>query len=154
MNPARIESTGTQPLDNGRFVLLSIRVDMQYEEVLTSILFLLSGLGLYGLRHRRDGRAWKTAVAGISGLLILSWPPAIGLAALPLTGRYLKEGRPSGNADVIVVLSGSVNPPTRRRPYVLLGQDTYKRVMHAAWLFSPLGSTSCSGQRWANGFPS
>ena len=108
---------------------------MQYEEVLTSILFLLSGLGLYGLRHRRDGRAWKTAVAGISGLLILSWPPAIGLAALPLTGRYLKEDRPSGNADVIVVLSGSVNPPTRRRPYVLLGQDTYKRVMHAAWLF-------------------
>jgi uncharacterized SAM-binding protein YcdF (DUF218 family) len=108
---------------------------MNYNGLLTSFLFLLSGLGLFGLRHYRGTTAWKTTAAGIGGLLILCWPPAIALAAWPLVGRYLKQSRPNGNAEVIVVLSGAVNEPTRRRPYVLLGQDTYKRVLHAAWLF-------------------
>src|ERR1039458_1332805 len=95
----------------------------------------MAALGLWGLRH-----SWKTisswvAVCGFLGLVALTWPPAAGLTAQPLVGRYPKEIRPAGSGEVIVGLSGAVNYPTNTRPYVLVGRDTYRRVMHAAWLF-------------------
>ena len=69
------------------------------------------------------------------GLFALTWPPAAEILAKPLVGRYTVQIRPAGDAEAIVVLAGAVNYATTQRPYVLVGRDTYRRVMHAAWLF-------------------
>ena len=66
---------------------------------------------------------------------MLTWPPAAAILAKPLAGRYVKQLRPAGDAEAIVVLAGAVNDATRERPYSLVGRDTYRRIMHAAWLF-------------------
>jgi uncharacterized SAM-binding protein YcdF (DUF218 family) len=57
------------------------------------------------------------------------------ILARPLAGRYVNKIRPAGDAEAIVVLAGAVSYPTRERPYTLVGRDTYRRIMHAAWLF-------------------
>jgi uncharacterized SAM-binding protein YcdF (DUF218 family) len=108
---------------------------MTYTQPLTLLALLIAALGLYGLRYSWRTISWWIAVCSFLGLVVLTWPPAAMLIAQPLVGRYAKVIRPVGDAEAIVVLSGAVNYPTVERPYALLGRDTYRRVMHAAWLF-------------------
>src|SRR5260370_37904414 len=68
-------------------------------------------------------------------MVALTWPPASAILARPLVGRYSREIRPAGDAEAIVVLAGAINYPTSERPYPLVGRDTYRRIVHAAWLF-------------------
>jgi hypothetical protein len=79
--------------------------------------------------------AWRAAFCGVAGFGLLAWPPMAEILARPLTGRYAREAFPSGRAKAIVVLSGAVSRPAPQRPYPLAGRDTYRRVLHAAWLF-------------------
>jgi uncharacterized SAM-binding protein YcdF (DUF218 family) len=108
---------------------------MSYGQVLTLLFLILSGSGLYSLRQYRGTKAWKITTIGVGGLLLLSWPPAVELTARLLAGNYTRRASLDPIAEVIVVPSGAVSQPTTIRPYILVGQDTYKRVMHAAWLF-------------------
>ena len=99
------------------------------------MLFLISGVGLYGLRKFRSTHSWRMVVIGLIGLIVLSWPPVTKLTSLPFVAPYIKQLDPTANPEAIVVLAGAVNPPTKFRPYVIVGQDTYKRVMQAVWYF-------------------
>jgi len=129
---------------------------MTYTEPLTLLLLVVGGVGLYGLRLQRKTISWWVAVAGWLGMVILTWPPAAGLIAQPLVRRYETQPRPAGDAEAIVVLSGAVNYPTSQRPYVLVGRDTYRRVMHAAWLFhswKPLPVLATGGSLAEGGEP-
>lgn len=108
---------------------------MTYSEPFTFFFLLITAVGLFGLRHQRMTASWRVAFCGFLGLVALSWPPAAEILARPLTGRYVGEIRPTGDAEAIVVLAGAVNYPTGLRPYTLVGRDTYRRIMHAAWLF-------------------
>jgi uncharacterized SAM-binding protein YcdF (DUF218 family) len=108
---------------------------MTYLQPFTFLFLSLAALGLCGLRHHWRTASWRTAFCGLLGLVALTWPPAAEILAKPLTSRYAKQIRPINDAEVIVVLAGVVNDPTEQRPYTLVGRDTYRRVMHAAWLF-------------------
>jgi uncharacterized SAM-binding protein YcdF (DUF218 family) len=69
------------------------------------------------------------------GIFLLSsnWV-ACGLA-FPLEAPYSRNPTPAASADAIVVLSGSVDPPTLERPYPVVSIDTYGRLLHGIWLF-------------------
>jgi len=73
--------------------------------------------------------------ASLVGIFLLSsnWV-ACGLA-FPLEAAYSRDPTPAAPADAIVVLSGSVNPPTAAQPYPSVGIDTYGRLLHGIWLF-------------------
>ena len=108
---------------------------MTYTQPFTLLFLVIVAVGLYGLRRHWRSVSWRVAFCGFLGLAALAWPPAAAVVAQPLVGRYVKEIRPRGDAEAIVVLAGAVNYPTSERPYALVGRDTYRRVMHAAWLF-------------------
>jgi uncharacterized SAM-binding protein YcdF (DUF218 family) len=108
---------------------------MTYTEPLTLLFLAIIAVGLFKLRRHYKSFGWWVAVAGFFGMAILTWPPAVDLLAQPLTHWYPKKPLPSGSAEAIVVLSGSVDYPNGQRPYIVAGRDTYRRVLHAAWLY-------------------
>ena len=108
---------------------------MTYLQPLTLSFLLIMAAGLYGLRQYWRTIGWRIAVCGLLGMAMLTWPPAVAMMAQPLTFWYQEDVRPAGHAEAIVVLAGSVDPPTKQRPFVLAGRDTYRRVRHAAWLY-------------------
>ena len=91
--------------------------------------------GLLGLRRHAKSIWWRVAAGGLLGMVILTWPPIAALMAQPFTCWYPKQIFPTGSAEAIVVLSGSASQSTSQRPYVLVGRDTYRRAVHAAWLY-------------------
>ena len=70
----------------------------------------------------------------VLGILLLSTNAVARLVALPLESGYSHDPLPHDSADAIVIVSGTVHPPTVNQPYDLAGQDTYERVRHGAWL--------------------
>ena len=127
---------------------------MTYTQPFTFLFLLIAAVGLCGLRPHWKTASWRIACGGLLGLFALTWPPASVILARPLTGRYVKEIRPRGDAEAIVVLAGAVSYPTNERPYALVGRDTYRRVMHAAWLYhnwKPLPVMASGGPESRNG---
>ena len=108
---------------------------MTYTQPFTLLFLLIVAVGLGGLRRHWRTASWRVAFCGFWGLFALTWPPAAAFVAKPLVGRYVKDARPAGDAEAIVVLAGGVNYATHQQPYALLGRDTYTRTTHAAWLF-------------------
>jgi uncharacterized SAM-binding protein YcdF (DUF218 family) len=106
-----------------------------YVQALTFLFLSITAGGLCGLRKYWKTASWRVAFCGFLGLVALTWPPASAILARPLVGRYSRDIRPAGDAEAIVVLAGAVNYPTKERPYPLVGRDTYRRIVHAAWLF-------------------
>lgn len=109
---------------------------MTYTEPALPLLLVLASVGV--------ARAWRNPVRlrrpwletiGIAGIWLLSMNAGAWVLSRPLEIWYGHDPFPSEVADAIVVLSGAVNPPTPGRPYQLAGQDTYRRVQHAARLF-------------------
>jgi uncharacterized SAM-binding protein YcdF (DUF218 family) len=96
-------------------------------------------LGLAGIIHalRRPTSRWGARLAAISlaGIWCLSIEATAWVTSRPLEMWYAQQALPAESADAIVVLAGAVNRPVPNRPYYLSGQDTYRRVKHAAWLF-------------------
>jgi uncharacterized SAM-binding protein YcdF (DUF218 family) len=79
-------------------------------------------------------RPWLETIS-LVGICILSTEGGAWLFSRPLEARYPTGEFPSADAQIMVVLAGTVNPPTRARPYALPAPDTYRRIEHAAWLF-------------------
>jgi uncharacterized SAM-binding protein YcdF (DUF218 family) len=118
---------------------------MTYIQPLTSGFLFLSLMGLV-LVHRDKKPGLLTI--GLSGLVLISWPPADWLFSRPLEVWYPIEALPTAPAQAIVVLSSSVDPPHYERPYPLPGRETYERCAFAAWLhrhWQPLPVLACGG---------
>ena len=74
--------------------------------------------------------------------------PVAWLLAQPFEMWYPRRPAPEGDAEAIVVFSGSAQKPLPERPYMLAGADTYARTVHAAWLhknWRPLPVLACGG---------
>src|SRR5215207_881773 len=108
---------------------------MTYIEPALPLLVLLGALGV--IRAWRSSgtvrRPWLETIS-IAGICLLTTNVGAWALSRPLEIWYTKA-IPAARADAIVVLAGAVNPPTPDRPYPVAGQDTYRRVQHAAWLF-------------------
>jgi uncharacterized SAM-binding protein YcdF (DUF218 family) len=123
-----------------------------YIQPFTLLFLSIIAVGLCGMRRQWRTASWRAAFCGFWGLIVLTWPPASAILGRPLADRYAREAFPKGDAEAIVVLSGSVEYPARERPYTLLGRDTYRRIEHAAWLFHnwkplPILATGGAGPR-------
>jgi uncharacterized SAM-binding protein YcdF (DUF218 family) len=104
-----------------------------YIEVILPIVLLTAAVGLLrGFRSHRRGR-WLL-LGTFVGLAAMSWEPFSWLFSSPLESPYLQ--RPNANSgQAIVILSGAIDPPHWYRPYSVLGRDTFRRCLKAAWLY-------------------
>lgn len=110
------------------------------------LIFLL--MALAGLLRLRRGTRPRLLVAGLLGILLISWPPVEWLFSRSLEQRYPIQLYPPEPAQAIVVLASSIRPPIYQRPYAVLGNDTYERCEFAAWLhkhWQPLPVLACGG---------
>ncbi len=107
---------------------------MSYLLQVFPLILLLGAAGLWIFRKR--SARFKTGFLGLILLLLtlVSWPPVAWMAARSLEWPYLGTLKPAERAEAIVVLSGHVVGPSRKRPRAELGADTYRRVRHASWL--------------------
>jgi uncharacterized SAM-binding protein YcdF (DUF218 family) len=109
---------------------------MSYLEPALPLLILIGILGLARTwrRSRKESRPWLMTIS-VVGILLLSMNAAAWIISLPLEIWYDDSPVPRGTAQAIVILSGTVYPPTGERPYPLAAQNTYERVQHGVWLF-------------------
>jgi uncharacterized SAM-binding protein YcdF (DUF218 family) len=107
-----------------------------YLEPALPLLLLLGCVDVVRAWYRTDRRRrpWLETIV-IGGIAFLSMNAGAWLLSRPLEMWYGRDAMPQENADAIVVLAGTVSPPTRARPYALPAEDTYRRVQHAVWLF-------------------
>jgi len=105
---------------------------MTYTEPLMLVFLVVTLIGLVPLRGCRG--MWLASL-GVSGLLLVSWPPVDWLLFRPLEARYPVRPFQSAPAQAIVVLSSAVIPPQYARPYPVPDQYTYLRCEFAAWLY-------------------
>lgn len=124
---------------------------MTYIEPLSGVLLAMALMGLF---RSGDGRRSRLLVAGIVGLLLLSWEPAAWLFARPLEWRYpLRPFSPKTSADAIVVFSANVKTPSAEHPYPIPDRETFERCSYASWLYrtwKPVPVLACGG-RFADG---
>lgn len=107
---------------------------MNYTEPLLALALALSAIGL--LRVGR-GRGRLLAWMGLLGVFVITWPPFDWLFSRPLEIWYpVRIPNPRGNPQAIVILSSTVDPPVRERPYPLADFETYQRCQFAAWLYN------------------
>jgi uncharacterized SAM-binding protein YcdF (DUF218 family) len=107
---------------------------MSYTEPLLLLMYVVMLMGLFRLsRHKGSWVAW----VGLLGLFLVTWPPFDWLLSRPLEIWYPVQ-LPSAetNLQAIVVLSSTVDPPRRERPYPLADYQTYQRCEYAAWLYT------------------
>jgi uncharacterized SAM-binding protein YcdF (DUF218 family) len=108
---------------------------MTYFEPALPLLLLLGLAGCaWSWRLRTGHRPWLETVS-LLAIAVLSMESGAWVFARPLEARYSRNPYPQGNADAIVVLSGTVVAPSAERPYVVPAEDTYLRVEHAVWLY-------------------
>src|SRR5688500_969432 len=109
---------------------------MTYLEPALPFLLLIGFAGLVRAwsLSTRGRRPWSLTVA-LLGILVLSSRWAAAGFADPLEHGYSDAPDVAQSAEVIVVLSGSVDPPRPGRPYPFVAHDTYRRLQHAVWLF-------------------
>jgi len=122
---------------------------MTYFEPALPLLLLLGLVGC-AISWRRRGpghRPWLELVS-LAGIWFLSMESGAWILARPLESRYSLNPFPQESADAIVVLAGTVIPPSAVKPYALPAEDTYRRVEHAVWLYrywKPLPILVCGG---------
>ena len=124
---------------------------LTYLEPALPLLLLLAALGVIRdwRRSATGRRPWVQAIA-VAGIWLLSLEATAWLVSRPLELAYGRSALPAGDAEAIVVLSGSVNAAVPHRPYAVATADTYRRVRHAAWLFhnwKPVPILVCGGGR-------
>ncbi len=108
---------------------------MTYLEPALPLLLLLGFVGVIrAWRSQGKHRPWLETIA-LSGITFLSMNAGAWLLSRPLEAGYSHDPMPHQDADAIVVLAGTVNPPVPGRPYALPAPDTYRRVQHAVWLY-------------------
>jgi uncharacterized SAM-binding protein YcdF (DUF218 family) len=109
---------------------------VSYLEPALPVLLLLSLAGLVrGWRRSKPGhRPWLLAI-GVTGTLLLSMNAVAWMLSRPLEIWYENDPVLHESAEAIVILAGTIHPPTRNRPYTFASQDTYQRLQHGVWLF-------------------
>jgi uncharacterized SAM-binding protein YcdF (DUF218 family) len=111
---------------------------MSYLDPAIPLLLLMGFAGLFWAWRAKQlpPRAAGLLLASLLGLLFFSTNLFAVVFAFPLEGWYDKDNPlPQGEAEAIVVLSGSVSPALPNRPYSFVGYDTYVRVQHGLWLY-------------------
>jgi uncharacterized SAM-binding protein YcdF (DUF218 family) len=109
---------------------------MTYIEPALPLLLMLGSIGVVRA-WRGSGnprRPWLETI-GFVGIYVLTTGVGAWVLSRPLEIGYSHDPRPAETADAIVVLAGAVEQPSPGQPYPLAGQDTYRRVQHAVWLF-------------------
>jgi len=122
---------------------------MTYFEPALPLLLLIGlvGCALAWGRRGAGHRPWLETLS-LAAIWFLSMESGAWLLARPLEARYSRNPYPQATADAIVVLAGTVIPPSTGRPYPLPAEDTYRRVEHAVWLYrywKPLPILVCGG---------
>jgi uncharacterized SAM-binding protein YcdF (DUF218 family) len=105
---------------------------MTYLNAGISIIILLL---ICGLICRASAAGKRLLIAGTSGLILWSWPPAAALFSGTLEWWYPVREFPVGDAQAMVVLSANIVPGDSSQPQTLLGAGTYLRCQQAAWLY-------------------
>src|SRR5947209_7883622 len=90
------------------------------------ILLCMIDFGRAWWRSKKGTRPWLLTIS-IGGILLLSLNAVAWITSLPLEIWYQQTPVSTETAQAIVILSGTVNPPTPSRPYPLPSQDTYER---------------------------
>jgi len=85
--------------------------------------------------HIRKGRL-RLVLIPLLGVFFFSWPPIAWIFIRTLESQFPPREVSSMGAQVIVVLSSAVYPPTPALPTPRLGNDTFERCLYSAWLFS------------------
>jgi uncharacterized SAM-binding protein YcdF (DUF218 family) len=115
------------------------------------LLLLFTATTVLGLLMVRAGKGKYVAMAGVLGLILISWPPADRLLGYPLEARYpVRPFVAPPGLEAIVVLGSAVDPVQYERPYPLPDKDTFSRCEHAAWIYKrwgPLPVLACEGQQ-------
>jgi uncharacterized SAM-binding protein YcdF (DUF218 family) len=108
---------------------------MSYSQPFYPFLLFLTALAVW--RHSRHCSRHRALFLALpfGAVVLFSWPPLSWMGSGTLEWRYAVRERPDAQGQAIVVLSGSVRAPQPGRPVAVVGQDTYIRCQHAAWLF-------------------
>ncbi len=120
---------------------------MTYLQPFVLIFIVITAVGLARMRHCKGV---LLPALGLAGLFLMLWPPVDWLLSRPLEIWYRQPFVPTEQADAIVVLAGSVDPPRHGRPYSLADKATTDRCRYAAWLHThshPVPVLACGG--WA-----
>ena len=105
---------------------------MTYLHPLLLVFLLITTAGVIRLRRCKG---WWIPMIGALGLFAVSWPPFDWLFSQSLEAWYTPGTLPARPVEAIVVLSSSVDPPRRWRPYQLPDRYMYARCEFAAWLY-------------------
>lgn len=99
--------------------------------VLAALAFGLLARGSHRRRRAGELALWIAFLA----LLVWSSPPVARLAAWTLERSYEPLDAPSEEAEAIVVFAGGAEPPYPGQPQPVASESTYRRAVHAAWLY-------------------
>jgi len=123
---------------------------------LEPLLVVFIAIALAGLLAVRSQRAKYIALAGVLGILFISWPPVDWLLAQPIQSQFpLRPFQPPRGLQAVVVLGSSIAPAGYERPYPRPDWATYDRCEYTAWIYRQYGLLPvmvCEGfQRTAKG---
>jgi uncharacterized SAM-binding protein YcdF (DUF218 family) len=108
---------------------------MSYVQPVLPVVMLVFAAALVARRagfQRAEGRLlWAAFVT----LLVWSSPPAAKLLSYTLEAGLIPTNALSEDAEAIVVFGAGLEPPYPAQPQALAGESTYRRAMHAAWLY-------------------
>lgn len=107
---------------------------MTHVEPALPVLICLFLLGLSRRVRSWCGNRNYVPVVAVACLFLWSWSPVAWLTSASLERWYPVSLRPSGDAQVIVVLAGGLDEPYPSQPQALMDPSTYQRTRHAAWL--------------------
>jgi uncharacterized SAM-binding protein YcdF (DUF218 family) len=126
---------------------------LTYIQPLLFLFLVIAGIGLYqGPRSRGK----RLVAAGLTGIFLVSWPPADWMFSRPLEAQYpVRPFAPVTQLQALVVLGEGVDPPNFEEPYPVPGNNTYRRCEHAAWIYSRYGPLPIlvSGGRTSRRYP-
>ncbi len=110
---------------------------MSYVQPVLPLVIVTLGAALLARRQISLQRAERALLwAAFAVLAVWSSPPAARLLAYTLESGLEPAGRPDDSVEAIVVFGGGVEPADAAQPQPRAGESTYRRSMHAAWLYA------------------
>jgi uncharacterized SAM-binding protein YcdF (DUF218 family) len=109
--------------------------DVTYVQPILSVLIIILAFGAWrSWRFRKRGRPILLSLAVVA-LFLVSWLPFARFVLHPFEARFPPRALPPGDAQIIVVVSGSMIGPSRLTGERRVGSDTYVRCLYAVWLY-------------------
>jgi uncharacterized SAM-binding protein YcdF (DUF218 family) len=113
-----------------------LRIPMTYVQPVLPLVVLALAAALVARRFDRWRRAEPALLwAAFAALAVWSSPPAAKLFYRTLEADLAPADSPPGDAEAIVVFGGGLEAAYAAQPQPLAGESTYRRAMHAAWLY-------------------